>query len=154
MNLILVRHGQAVRSLNDEERRLTHWGAKSSYMNFLYFQEFLPKIDIVFSSPLTRAAETAEILHSLYHVENDLIKSDSLSPGCRTEYVLNLIEGYEDKNVAVVGHLPDVANILSDLCSGSGMSADFSPGTVAWLGFGGKIREGGGTLRMLLPPKN
>lgn len=75
-----------------------------------------------------------------------------MKPGCNSETVKNFLLDYPDMNLVMVGHLPDFANIVSDMISNSGAMIEFSPGTIACV----KITNENlakGVLRFLLPIK-
>ncbi len=71
MKLIFVRHGLAEGhfSLNqyaDFERVLTPEGIKRLNKTFRLFKQHESKIDVIFSSPLARAVQSAEIFWDFY----------------------------------------------------------------------------------------
>src|SRR5919204_5717514 len=108
MQLLVVRHGIAEERekwapRDDALRPLTDDGKKKMKESAKGLRAIVPRIDVLATSPLTRAAETATILAKTYDVEQATI--DALAPGQRPAAVAEWLRTRATrKNVAVVGH--------------------------------------------------
>jgi phosphohistidine phosphatase len=118
--LYILRHGEAEpkgSSKGDELRSLTQVGRAQIRKTVRLAKELGMQIDIVLSSPLTRAQETAKIAGDLLlKEERRIIVEDSLEPD-RTPYEIYaaLARLSSPRNVLLVSHQPLVSYLLSDL---------------------------------------
>ena len=125
MELYLIRHGIAVDReayTKDEERPLTDKGrqkttkvAKQLYHRGLRF-------DLILTSPLVRARETAAILKNI-GLSNQVEEFPSLAPDGDIYVWVNWLELRRQNNtvensVALVGHQPDLGNWAETLVWG------------------------------------
>jgi len=106
------------------------------------------------ASPLTRARETAEIVAAAYGgmpVETSV----ALAPGHRPEEIVEWLEHHAaHERIAIVGHEPDLSDLVSVLLLDEGTSFFvFKKGGACLLEFAGRIGPGDATLRWLLRPK-
>lgn len=121
MKLYIVRHAEAIErtgDVPDAMRYLTPEGRKSfrKTVKRLVEREALP--DCIFSSPLVRALQTAEILAEGIGFRGTLGVTDKLAPGFgrgELKSVLSMCE--EGKDVALVGHEPDLGDLVTSLLS-------------------------------------
>lgn len=120
MKLIFVRHGLAEGHFSqnqdkDFERELTEEGIKRLKKTFKLFQKVSPKIDVIFSSPLARAIQSAEIFWE-YYPEADLELMGDLdildNPLHLVEYISFLPA---DGTYAFVGHDPHLTTVIASL---------------------------------------
>ena len=120
MRLIFLRHGLAEGhfSLNqdaDFERVLTDEGIKRLHKTFKLFCKTEEKIDVIFSSPLARAVQSAEIFWE-YYKDSDLELMSDLDilddPLHLVEYISFLPA---DGTYAFVGHDPHLTTVIASL---------------------------------------
>ena len=120
MKLIFVRHGIATGHYSqdqyiDFERELTDEGIKRLNKTFKSFKKYIPKIDVIFSSPLARAIQSAEIFWDFYP-ESDLELMGDLDilddPLHLVEYISFLPA---DGCYAFVGHDPHLTTVIASL---------------------------------------
>jgi phosphohistidine phosphatase len=120
MKLIFLRHGLAEGHFSfnqdkDFERELTHDGIKRLHKTFKLFKKVQPSIDVIFSSPLARAIQTAEIFWD-YYKEADLEMMADLDilddPKHLVEYISFLPT---DGCYAFVGHDPHITRVIAAL---------------------------------------
>ncbi|MCM2348981.1 MAG: histidine phosphatase family protein [Bacteriovoracaceae bacterium] len=122
MKLIFLRHGLAEGHFSmdqdaDFERELTEEGIKRLHMTFKQFKKVEPSIDVIFSSPLARAVQTAEIFWT-YYKDADLELMAGLdildNPKNLVEYISFLPT---DGCYAFVGHDPHIIKVIAALLS-------------------------------------
>lgn len=120
MKLIFIRHGLAEGHFSqdqyaDFERELTDEGIKRLHKTFKMFKKSTEKIDVIFSSPLARAIQSAEIFWE-YHQDADLELMGDLDilddPRHLVEYISFLPA---DGCYAFVGHDPHLTTVIATL---------------------------------------
>jgi phosphohistidine phosphatase len=120
MKLIFVRHGLAEGHFSqdqerDFERVLTDEGVKQLKKTFKLFKQTQEKIDVIFSSPLARAIQTAEVMWEFYS-EADLELMADLDilddPLHLVEYISFLPA---DGTYVFVGHDPHITAVIAAL---------------------------------------
>jgi phosphohistidine phosphatase len=120
MRLIFLRHGLAEGHFSfeqdkDFERELTVEGKKRLHKTFKIFKKVEPVIDVIFSSPLARAIQTAELFWS-YYQDSDLEMMADLDilddPRHLVEYIFFLPS---DGCYAFVGHDPHLTKVIAAL---------------------------------------
>jgi phosphohistidine phosphatase len=120
VKLIFVRHGLAEGHFSfnqdaDFERTLTEDGIKRLNKTFKHFKKYEEKIDVIFSSPLARAIQSAEIFWN-YYQEADLELMGDLDilddPLHLVEYISFLPA---DGCYAFVGHDPHLTKVIASL---------------------------------------
>jgi len=121
MNLYLIRHAEAIvrtGEVPDAYRYLTPKGR-------LFFRKTAKQLikkgalpDCICSSPLVRAVQTAEILAEEIGFRGPLIVTDKLAPGFgRADLRSVLSKCAGAKEVALVGHEPDLGDLVASLLS-------------------------------------
>jgi phosphohistidine phosphatase len=122
MKLIFIRHGKAEGHFSfqqdkDFERNLTKEGVQELKFVYKKLRHLQKKIDVIFSSPLARAIQTAEMLWS-YYPKSDLELMADLDilddPGHLVEYISFLPA---DGIYAFVGHDPHLTKVIAALLS-------------------------------------
>ena len=120
MRLIFLRHGLAEGHFSrdqdkDFERELTLEGVKRLHKTFKLFKKVELSIDVIFSSPLSRAIQTAELFWS-YYKDADLEMMADLDilddPRHLVEYISFLPT---DGCYAFVGHDPHITKVIAAL---------------------------------------
>ncbi len=115
MNLYVFRHAHAAdingeTILTDEERPLTEKGWHQVDVIAKALQLLQIPLQIVLTSPLKRAKETAEGLCSrLSNLNLEPIVTPKLTPGTASKKVSKMLLGYEEEHVMIVGHEPDLS---------------------------------------------
>lgn len=156
--LYLVRHAIAAeRGANypdDRERPLTSEGVARFKQAVEGLKEFDVKLELIVTSPLVRAAHTAELLAAGIGGKPRMEQLEALAPGGRMVQVLEAIAKYSKRshNIALVGHEPDLGELAVRLLRARG-TIEFKKGAVACVALDGAMPTGPGTLRWLLPPR-
>lgn len=114
VRLQIVRHGEAVMLHPDSERPLSDAGIRS--IRRLQEQVACDLPDLVVSSPLTRARQTAEILigSDQYVVWNEVI------PAGEAKIVFDKIVAEDVTGVCIVSHQPLVSRLIKYLTNETG----------------------------------
>ena len=132
MDLFLIRHAIAEErraGLPDEERELTSTGRERFEQMVHDLERGGIHFDHVYTSPWTRAAQTAELLAPV--TDGELIATEGLAQPPDPSFFANL----EGQTIACVGHEPWLSDTLAFLTAGepSGTWVRFKKGAIAWL---------------------
>jgi phosphohistidine phosphatase len=153
MRLLLIRHGAAADrepGMSDDARTLTPEGKKEFRKAARGLARIYDAPDLVLTSPLPRARQTAEIASAAWggvRVE----ETAALQTGSFEE--LDKALGQREGCVALVGHEPHLSSLLARLVAGSRPDLlAFKKGGVAVVDVPGRLK-GGGLLVAVLPPK-
>jgi len=119
MILYVMRHAEAVEgsdTLQDEWRYLTEKGRATAEKMSTAIVRIGPKSRMTITSPLTRAAQTAEIAARRACRRNIVMASELLLPGGNIEELIAHLNGCENsKRVMVVGHEPQLGSLVATL---------------------------------------
>lgn len=152
MDLILLRHGKAADTSpsGDFGRDLIEKGHVQSRRaaRLLMAAEKLP--DIVLTSPLNRARQTADTFCETAGIPAPVIQ-DWLACGMSPETALNELAAFgEFKRVMIVGHEPDFSHLACWILGTGGGAVEIKKGSLAGLTVFPPSRNG--TLNFLVPP--
>lgn len=157
MDLFLVRHGQAQDfgpSGDDAGRRLTDKGWEQAEAVGKLFRrlELLP--DLVLSSPLTRAFETASGVMKHAGLEGRPVIQEWLGFDLRPATVMTELSILPDEigRVVLVGHEPSFSGMVSWLLGAETGFAEVKKAAIVRFDLSPPSRHGA-VLRMLVPPK-
>jgi phosphohistidine phosphatase len=159
VELLIVRHAIAedrevfaATGREDALRPLTAEGIRKMKRTSQGLREIIPGIDVLVSSPLTRANETAEILRREYELDR-VETARELEPGTSLDDVVTWLGQYDQGVVAIVGHEPQLGRLVTYLVTGSDRSAiELKKGGACLVEFEGKPRAGRGRLTWAIPP--
>ncbi|MEM7773592.1 MAG: phosphohistidine phosphatase SixA [Cyanobacteria bacterium P01_E01_bin.6] len=118
-----IRHGIAAERgtyANDDDRPLTEAGIRKTQRIAQHLHELDVTVDLILSSPLVRARQTAEILKSANLAESITISAD-VAPGGDMKRWLQWLNDWEQsgrRTLAMVGHQPDLGNWAETLVWG------------------------------------
>jgi phosphohistidine phosphatase len=161
MELYLLRHGMAVerggRGFEDDAARpLTAKGRRQVRKSAGAIAKLAGPFDLILSSPLLRAKQTAEIVARKWGLKKRLKFSNALAPGGAARHLVRLLgrEKPAPKTVLLVGHEPDLSLLVSLLtCGRQELQLDFKKGGLCKLE-AGVLRAGKcAQLAWLLTPK-
>ncbi|MEW5800327.1 MAG: phosphohistidine phosphatase SixA [Bacteroidota bacterium] len=158
MNLYILRHAIAVARGTDEypndDRPLTHEGIDKMKQEAVCFPLLVKEIDVIYTSPLSRARETAEIAARSLKAERKVKITDLLLPGADNEALFDLLnKEKKSDSVMIVGHEPHLSFVASSLLGVNDAVVEFKKGALCLIEIGGSVRKGSGTLKWLLQPK-
>src|SRR5574340_586907 len=160
MDIYIVRHAQAghygdPKWSEDSQRPLTDDGKDrfSRVVERLVERGFSPQI--IASSPLRRARQTAELLAEGMAEKPDVVDVEALAPGGSLKTLLKWTAQLppEMRQVAWVGHAPDVGHLAAALIGNPEGWIRFAKGACALIRFHGPAEAGHGELRWLVTAK-
>jgi phosphohistidine phosphatase len=120
--LILFRHGVALErgefEGDDDQRPLTAEGRKRTLESSRGLRRLGVRPDAIFSSPLVRALQTAEIAARGLRCDPALIQvSEALRPDADPGELVKLL-GEAEQELLCVGHAPNLDRVLGELLAG------------------------------------
>lgn len=163
MNLLVVRHAIAEdkdvfarTGRSDDLRPLTDDGRAKMRRAADGLRSVAPEVDLVATSPLVRAKETAEIVAGAFDVD-EVVTIEALRPEAPYEELAAWAAakdgGAGAKAIAIVGHEPHLSGLVTWLMTGFNDSRlDLKKGAAVLLSFDDGVRRGEGTLLWALTP--
>lgn len=152
MELYFLRHGIAEERSpdgTDGGRRLTAEGVEKLESSRAGLKRLKIELDLLLTSPLVRARQTAEIAGRILGLEPQV--AEALGPGCDAPRLLALLaERPRAERVMVVGHEPDFSAMIGGLTGGS--RVEMKKGGLARVDLASPSSSDG-TLVYLLPPR-
>ena len=121
MILYIVRHALAEEATSggDDARHLTEIGRQRTQKAAAGFRALAVELDVILTSPLARAAETAAIIAEAYDNAPAPRVLDELSTGVPAiDAVAALAPFGRDDSVMIVGHEPQLSALISILLTG------------------------------------
>jgi phosphohistidine phosphatase len=157
VNIYLIRHGEAEspsETKPHEQRALTKEGVEAVKASAEFWKKFTLSFDIILTSPLKRAAQTAKLIHDVLYVKLEVVEEISLLNGGLTEDLLSIAEALEMNDIALVGHQPDIGIHIASMTGSSNTNFRIPPAAIGKIHFKDKPRIGQGVLEFLIPPIN
>ncbi len=149
MKLYFLRHGQAdwpEWKKSDDERPLTERGKKEMREVARFLERMKVRPDLIVTSPLPRAAQTAEI--AAEYLKAKLRRDELIAPGFGISELRTVVKRHRAKSLMLVGHEPDFTAVISKL---TGATLKLSKAGVALLDVNPSCKKG--RLLWLFPPK-
>jgi len=160
MKIYLLRHGIAEpqsegNRFSDADRALTPEGITKLRQTGLGLKKLGVSLDLVASSPLIRARETAENVTEIVKCKEPIQLWDQLAPGGAIDGLMQKLQNHQDKNsVLLVGHQPDMGFLASFLIFGSNkISLAFKKGGICCVQINEVPPQFPGELVWMLTPK-
>jgi len=156
MRICFFRHGPAAApgegGVSEEERPLTAEGIEKTRRAARGLQGLDLGIDLVLSSPLRRARQTAEILAEVLGGARPRI-SDRLLPGVSGPKLLECLQGVKAESPVLVGHEPSLSAAVAALVGAPETGAlRLKKAGLAVVETDGPVPGPRGTLVLLLTP--
>lgn len=134
--IYLVRHGIAgdpdewkgpddSRPLNAKGRRMFRKTARA-------FAKLGERIDLLCTSPLVRAVQTAEILAEALELDEAAVLEE-LRPEVPVQRLLERVAGIAEKRIALVGHDPQISGTVAALANLEPARIEFRKGAIVRL---------------------
>src|SRR6267378_4161923 len=156
MIIYFLRHASAGERVSnpkkDEKRPLDKAGIEQCGYVGRALAALDAQVDVILSSPLKRATQTAALVGNEMGYEGKLQIEAALRPEATFSDFRKLVEKYaRQEAVMVVGHNPNLSQFLGAIISDSGgeASAELKKGGVAKV----EMRRSTGTLQWCLTPK-
>lgn len=156
--IYLVRHGVAeergVKWPDDSKRPLTADGMSKMRKSARGLDRVGVKIDVILSSQLVRARQTADILSAELDAHPPIVNVESLAPGATAAALVADLEKHVRKGtrIALVGHEPGIGELAARLI-GSRHAIEFKKGAIARIDLDEIPPTGPGDLRWLMTSK-
>ena len=157
--IFLVRHGLAEdrsTSGRDEDRLLTRDGVEKMQRAAAGLAWLDVKPDAIWSSPLRRALQTAELVRDAIAPGIELATEPRLRPEADVDTMLHGLQASSGvQALMLVGHEPTISALASALLTGStsGARMPFKPGSVLAIEFASFPPAGRGSLRWFMTPE-
>jgi len=161
IELYLVRHAIAEergpRWPDDGRRPLTSKGIERFREVAAGLRAIEARIDLVLTSPLVRARQTADLLAAALDPHPPVEVSDALAPGASPRALAAVLSRAKRARIACVGHEPDLGQLAAHHVGASrplelkkggicriDLDAPAGPGRLVWLASPGLLRHAGG----------
>jgi len=136
VNLYILRHASAGTSrpnpLIDVKRPLDKEGKQQCILVGNYLNALKVHFDMVVSSPLKRALQTASLVGTETGYDGKIMVSEALAPGATVAHFEKLlVELAKHETVLVVGHNPNLATFLGALLATSRVNIRLRKGAIA-----------------------
>ena len=157
MDLYILRHAIAVdreeHRGKDADRPLTVQGKLKMRRIARGMRRLGLRFDVIVSSPLLRARQTAAIVAREISQRDKVTISPNLAPGKNPAPLLSSLADNNHESALLVGHEPQLSRLISTLVSGSGKcSVTMKKGGLCRLSVAHTLRPGTATLEWLVTP--
>lgn len=154
--IVLFRHGlaeEAEHGMSDMARALTVNGRRKAEKAARGLGAALGSVDLLASSPLLRAVQTADVLEAYLHAGRRL-ETPLLEPGRDPTGILNWLRDETRADMAVlVGHEPQLNRTAALALTGKPLSfLAFQKAGACLLEFEGDLVPGGAVMRWFMAP--
>jgi len=158
MDLYILRHGkagQSSESSDDSKRALTSTGKKEIRDIARWMRKEKFTFDVIASSPLIRASETADIVARTLDQKDRIVIWDDLAPGGDLDSVCyNAAQSKSGATILIVGHEPALSSLIGKIISQDGTASIILPkGGLAKIRNFSFENQPSGDLQWLLIPK-
>ena len=157
LELYLIRHGVAAERgadfPDDSKRPLTSDGISRLKKEAKALAELDVDFDLIISSPLARAKQTAEVFAQVMSSRPSVTLTDALAPAGTPAAVFQELSKHMRKaRIALVGHEPNMGELAARLI-GARAPIEFKKGGICRIDFEVFPPKGTGQLRWLVQPK-
>jgi phosphohistidine phosphatase len=163
MQVLVMRHGIAFErdawNQDDALRPLTPEGEKRTRRAAWGLKFYVPQVQLVATSPLTRAAQTAQIVASAFgaplRVWDELAGMAEDENWDVSQLVERLNTREQSSTIVLVGHEPGCSRLLSQMVAPNGtlLRVNWKKASVACVEFENSVQFGEGVLQWIAPPK-
>lgn len=131
LRLYIMRHGPAENSApsgRDGDRPLSEAGRARTMAVARELERRGQRPQRIFSSPLVRARQTADIVAGVFGCAIDV--RDELAPSESAPDIVRQVESTSLERLLLVGHAPDVSILTAELIGKRGSAPGFEPAMV------------------------
>jgi phosphohistidine phosphatase len=155
MNCYFLRHGIAEEPGSwrgpDDERPLTRDGVARMEREARGIDDLSLDLDVIVTSPLLRARQTAEIVGQRLKRRNSIVQDARLAHGFDAEHCRAILADHADaQSIMLVGHEPTMSETIGRLIGDA--SIELKKATLACVELSQPSARSG-TLIFLIPPK-
>ena len=121
--IVLLRHGIAEERTGDkadEDRSLTPEGHARMKQISRGLERAFPKAQVIYSSTLLRAVQTALWVSKGYRSRVKVNTTDALVPGATAKEFIDFLNKIPERRVIVVGHEPNLSDNLAEMLAVDG----------------------------------
>lgn len=157
MKLYLIRHAEAIdyeteTVTTDEYRFITPNGRQVTRKAAKFLKDELADLDKIFTSPLIRAVQTAEIFAVRLKFKGDVEPVNELKNEATISSLQNLIKKNSNLNsIALVGHDPKMSILAKAFSDKEELNFEFKKSGVCLIGF--DLKNESGKFIWFLNPK-
>jgi len=124
MDVYFLRHGDAGAAGawkgRDDERPLSKEGAAQMEKVAATMALLRLHVDMILTSPLLRARQSAEIVARKLHLLDSLLAEERLAPGFGAAQLEKILADHRDRAaLLLVGHEPDFSRVISACAGGA-----------------------------------
>ena len=160
MDLYLIRHAEAGQRneasspSEDAERPLTVAGEEQSRALAAGLQRQGVRLEILVTSPLLRAQQTAEgILHAWAEPQPEIRVCEHLAPDGKRKRLARFLRTLQAGGVGLVGHMPDLGEFGGWLLGHRRVPLQLAKAGVALIRCPDPVGKGGGELVWMITPE-
>ena len=159
MDLYLIRHAEAIALgergvTTDENRPLSDRGEQEALGAARTLQKRNLSLDKLYTSPLLRARQTAEILLKTWaRPDLELETCEYLAPDVKPRKLARFLLKQGGERVGLVGHMPHLAAFAGWLIGEKKVQIDMAKAGVAYITCGEVPGKDHGTLQWLVTPE-
>jgi phosphohistidine phosphatase len=158
MEVYLLRHADAVPrgtpGYPNDDRPLTEEGVEKMTEGAKGIAKVVEKIDVIISSPLTRALDTAKITAEALGFGKKIIVTEYLVPGYPQRSLFNFLQKFNnEKSIMLVGHEPHLGYLASSLLGIDEHVVEFKKGGICRIDIEEFPPKEKGKLQWHLTPK-
>lgn len=149
--IVFLRHGiaeEASEGKKDEDRGLTGEGHRRMKRIARGLENLLPKVEVIYSSPLLRCVQTALWVSKGYRSRAGITTIDTLVPGAKTKDAAAFVKKIQERRAIVIGHEPNLSELVKSLTGIKG-ELKIEKGGAYGVRFDGE----GATLEWVLTPR-
>ena len=159
MRVYLLRHAIAAErgsaAYADDDRPLTEEGKDKMGKAAKGMANLISDIDVILTSPLTRAHDTARIAGRALRAESKVQVCKELSSGSSVKNLMTYLSKFRSLNaIMLVGHEPDLGFIASHLLGSDGSFVEFKKGSLCCIEVSSLPPRSKGVLIWHLQPKH
>jgi len=155
MDIYVLRHGDAEEGgagLADRDRKLTAKGKRDLKAVLKVARKADVKPDVILTSPLRRAQETAAIAAEVLGCEN-VVETRNLTPGARPELIWKEIgTDYKVDSILLAGHQPHLGSLVGLLLEAAVM-VDLKKSAMVRIETHGRLGPPRGVLKWMITTK-
>ncbi len=156
MRIYILRHGiaeDAPAGGSDADRALTQEGKQKLRRVLGRAREAGVCPDVILTSPLKRAVETAALAADVLHVKGAFVQTKALVPGGSPERVWNEIRAQNAEEVLVAGHEPLLSRVVAFLLGCPALEVNMKKAALVSIEMEVAGAQPHATLNWMLTPK-